>query len=153
MDSVMQGKELTRPGKDLAYIFFKIRAYRDKATRRSWQRRARLALADRTDLTPAERHEIMCVWSRSDCHLIDSPAMSKLLQRPHIQFEGTTPAVRVTRAKFTSDGQKKERPKSCPYFPRVATNEDFFIAQHRPLKLKNLTSLPAVSGHGYLWHH
>ena len=56
---------------DLPLIFFKIRASRDKATRRSWQRRARLALASLDGLTPAERHEIMCVWSRPDVCRID----------------------------------------------------------------------------------
>ena len=91
-----------------------------------------MALADRADLTPAERREIMCVWSLSDCHLIDSPAVSKLKQRPHIRLEATTPAVRVTRAKFTADGHKKERPKSRLVFAASAANDDFFVFQSPP---------------------
>jgi hypothetical protein len=36
-------KERTRPTDDLSYIFFNIKTCRDPKTRRSWQRRARLA--------------------------------------------------------------------------------------------------------------
>ena len=47
---------------------------------RSYQRLARAKLrAEHPDLTDAERHEIMCVWSRRDCHLYRSPALNKLL--------------------------------------------------------------------------
>lgn len=108
----MRGKELTRPTDDLSYIFFKIRETRDTRTRRSWQRRARLALAKRSDLTPQERHEICSVWSRSDCQHIDSPALSKCLGVRHIKFEGTAPASAVMRKRFDLTGQplQKEKP-------------------------------------------
>lgn len=105
----MRGKERTRPTDDLSYIFFKIRETRDDKTRRSWQRRARLALAKRTDLTPAERHEVCAVWSRSDCQHIDSPALSKCLGLNHIKFEGTAPAQSVMRRRFDSEGQPLEK--------------------------------------------
>jgi hypothetical protein len=73
-----QGKPRSCSTLDLSFIFFKIRETRCPKTRRSWQRRARIALAKREDLTPADQHEICSVWSKSNCHLIDSPAMSKL---------------------------------------------------------------------------
>jgi hypothetical protein len=92
----MRGIELTRPTDDLAYIFFKIRESRWQNVRRSWQRRARLALAKRTDLTPAERHEVCAVWS-------------KCLGRTHIKFEGSRPASSVLRRRFDVDGQPVER--------------------------------------------
>lgn len=105
----MRGIELTRPTDDLAYIFFKIRESRWQNVRRSWQRRARLALAKRTDLTPAERHEVCAVWSKSDCSRIDSPALSKCLGRKHIKFEGSRPASSVVRRRFDVDGQPVDR--------------------------------------------
>jgi hypothetical protein len=105
----MRGIELTRPTDDLAYIFFKIRESRWQNVRRSWQRRARLALAKRTDLTPAERHEVCAVWSKSDCSRIDSPALSKFLGRTHIKFEGSRPASSVVRRRFDVDGQPVDR--------------------------------------------
>lgn len=47
---------------------------------RSYQRLARAKLrTQHPELTDAERHEIMCVWSRRDCHLFKSPALNKLL--------------------------------------------------------------------------
>ena len=47
---------------------------------RSYQRLARAKLrTEHPDLTDAERHEIMVVWSRRDCHLYRSPALNKLL--------------------------------------------------------------------------
>jgi len=74
----MRVRELTRPNSGLAHIFWNIRSERRPNVRRSWQRRARQALATRGDLTPAEQHEVIAVWSRHDCHLIDSPALRKI---------------------------------------------------------------------------
>lgn len=47
---------------------------------RSYQRLARQKLrTEHPELSDAERHEIMCVWSRRDCHLYVSPALNKIL--------------------------------------------------------------------------
>lgn len=97
----MQGKSRSIKTDDLAYIFFKIRETRCAKTRRSWQRRARLALAKREDLTPEERHEICCVWSKSNVGSIDSPAMSKYFKREHRpQPQQTISARSCTRRRF-----------------------------------------------------
>lgn len=101
----MRGKSRTPTFKtdDLALIFYKIRASRDTPTRRSLMRRARLALAHRTDLTEAERHEVMSVWSKRDVSNVDSPAMRKLRgdTRPAHDWE-TVPARSLTRRKYGS---------------------------------------------------
>lgn len=97
----MQGKPRSIKSDDLTYIFFQIRATRCSKTRRSWQRRARLALAKRTDLTAAEKHEICSVWSRSNVAQIDSPALSKLFNREHHpQPHQTVTARSCTRRRF-----------------------------------------------------
>lgn len=97
----MQGKPRSQKSEDLPYIFFKIRESRCTKTRRSWQRRARLALAKRVDLTEAERHEICCVWSKSNVGQIDSPAMSKLQGKEHRpQPHQTISARSCTRRRF-----------------------------------------------------
>ena len=111
----MRGKARTPKSNvsDLATIFFRIRTTRDAPTMRSWQRRARLALAQRIDLTPAQRHEIMCVWRRSDCHLIDSPAMRALLRADGSaasEWE-TAPARQHMRASFDAAGERVARAK------------------------------------------
>ena len=99
----MQGKPRTSAGHDLAFIFFKIRETRCTKTRRSWQRRARMALAQRPDLSPAERHEICAVWSRMDCHRVNSPAMSKLQGKEHAPRDyQTITAKSCTRKAFQS---------------------------------------------------
>ena len=99
----MQGKPRSIKSDDLTYIFFQIRATRCPKTRRSWQRRARLALAQRTDLTPAERNEICSVWSRSNVAQIDSPAMSKLQGKEHRpQPHQTVSARSCTRRSFAA---------------------------------------------------
>lgn len=83
---------------DLAYIFFNIRTSRDTATRRSWQRRAREALAKVAHLTDAERHEVAAVWSKPNCNHIDSPALRKLQGRTDGAHEWeTVSAKRFTR--------------------------------------------------------
>jgi hypothetical protein len=102
----MRGRELTRPTNDLGLIFWHIRTSRVTNTRRSWQRRARQALAKRDDLTPAERHEVMCTWSREDCHMVRSPAMAKLLGQPiNTNYQHKPPTL---RARFESNGQKPD---------------------------------------------
>ena len=109
----MQGRSRTKPGLGLATIFFHIRTTRDKATRRSWQRRARLALAQMDWLTPAERHEICAVWSRADAVRIDSPAMRKLMgnRAPRSEWE-TIPARSVMRARFDGAGRRRRQIKN-----------------------------------------
>ena len=97
----MHGISRTPNTLDLNLIFFKIRETRCPKTRRSWQRRARLALAQRDDLTPSERHEICSIWSRSNISQIDSPAMSKLLKKEHRpQPHQTISARSCTRRRF-----------------------------------------------------
>lgn len=106
----MQGRLRTRPGRDLATIFFHIRTERDAKTRRSWQRRARIALAAVPGLTDAERHEICAVWSRLDCSRIDSPAMRKLLGSGSAAPEyATIPAKSVMRVGFDQHGKATRR--------------------------------------------
>lgn len=96
-----QGKSRSVNTLDLSFIFFKIRETRCSKTRRSWQRRARLALAQREDLTAAERHEICSVWSRSNVAQIDSPAMSKLQGKEHRPQPNQTVSARsCTRRRF-----------------------------------------------------
>lgn len=103
----MQGKSRSVKSDDLTYIFFQIRATRCPKTRRSWQRRARLALAKRDDLTPAEQHEICAVWSKSNVNLIDSPAMSKLQGKAHRpQPYQTISARSCTRRRYALDVKK-----------------------------------------------
>lgn len=97
----MQGKPRSKKSDDLPYIFFKIRTTRCPKTRRSWQRRARLALAKHDDLTPSEQHEICSVWSKSNVDRIDSPAMSKLFKQEHCpQPHQTISARSCTRRRF-----------------------------------------------------
>ncbi|WP_370678414.1 hypothetical protein [Comamonas sp. GB3 AK4-5] len=114
----MRGKSLTRSSYDLPYLFFKIRcASPGTPERRSWQRRARIALAALDWLTPAERHEIACVWSRSNVSHIDSPALRKFLAhstgKPAGQaLEGQKPCRRFMRAGFNADGSAK-RQRRC----------------------------------------
>ena len=97
----MHGISRTPNTLDLNLIFFKIRETRCPKTRRSWQRRARIALAQRSDLTAAEQHEICSVWSRSNVAEIDSPAMSKLSNKEHRpQPHQTISARSCTRRRF-----------------------------------------------------
>lgn len=97
----MHGISRTPNTLDLNLIFFKIRETRCPKTRRSWQRRARIALAQRNDLTAAEKHEICSVWSRSNAAEIDSPAMSKLSNKEHHpQPHHTISARSCTRRRF-----------------------------------------------------
>jgi hypothetical protein len=105
----MRGKELTRPTDNLGQTFFHIRTSRDSNARRSWQRRARMALGKRDDLTPAERHEIMCTWSRDDCHMVRSAAMAKILGTTiNSDYQHKQPTL---RARFLNNGQKPDTKK------------------------------------------
>jgi hypothetical protein len=115
----MQGLSRSTNTFDLNLIFFKIRETRDLKTRRSWQRRARLALALRDDLSPAERHEICSVWSQRNVHQIDSPALSKLHGKAHApRPEQTISAKSFTRR---STGVKKPSIRGL-----IAANDDVF---------------------------
>lgn len=135
------GRERTRAGADLPFIFYKIRATRDKATLRSWQRRARHALELIDRLTPAERHEIACVWSREDCDRINSPAMRKLLFKANDppQAHQTIDARTLYRAKFDADGQPiKAQAKKKPGQARLVFGE----AANDPTAYKAPATLP-----------
>lgn len=98
---------LTLATLDLHLIFWHIRAARDDSTRRSWQRRARLALASRDDLTPAERIEIAAVWARPDCDRYDSPALRKITgQKASLPEHQRIPARRAIRAGLAQRGTR-----------------------------------------------
>lgn len=129
-----QGQTRSVRTNDLHYIFFKIRETRCPKTRRSWQRRARLALAQREDLTPSERHEIACTWSQRNAHQIDSLAMSKLHGKNHApRPEQIIEAKRFTRRKYTTKtiaNQAINTPSTDlkkPAFNGLASNDDVFI--------------------------
>lgn len=128
----MHGKALTRSSHDLPFLFYKIRCCRKgSAERRSWQRRARIALAALDWLTPAERHEIMCVWSRINVSNIDSPALRKFIAHGTGKpagpaFEGQKPCRNYMRAGFNADGSPK-RQRRC----KVLTVQ--LVAQAVPL--------------------
>lgn len=114
----MQGKATTQKTADLPLIFWHIRTTRatDTKTRRSWMRRAKIALDAIDYLTPAERHEVLVVWSKNNVSRIDSPALRKLLGRPtgdkdlyaRTDYEHI-PAKANMRAGFTPSGEKKRR--------------------------------------------
>ena len=139
----MQGKTRTTKTDDLAFIFFKIRETRCIKTRRSWQRRARLSLAKREDLTPAERHEVCAVWSKRNVHQIDSPALSKLQglehrPQPHQTIKASTctrrrfdaPSVRYCSAARISPALESvpQHPESCK-LQRVAFRASLILFQ------------------------
>ena len=101
---------------DLSLIFFKLRTTRDRATRRSLQRRARLALNQVPTLTPAERHEVCAVWSRRDMGNIDSPAMRKLLKQDGPHDWQTVPVKRYTRMAMKKPGKPRLDAANDPLF-------------------------------------
>jgi hypothetical protein len=117
----MQGKPRSKKTADLPFIFFKIREARCPKTRRSWQRRARLALEQRTDLTAAEKHEICCVWSKPNLHQIDSAAMSKLLKKEHRPQPHQTISARSCTRRAFDVGVKKPSHGGL-----AAANDDVF---------------------------
>ncbi len=113
----MRGKSLTPDNSNLSFIFYKIRTTRaGTPLRRSWQRRARIALAKLDWLTPAERHEIACIWSRQDCQRYNSPALRKYMEtthgKPSFIVEAQKPVRPCLRASFTASGQVKPRKTS-----------------------------------------
>lgn len=129
----MQGKSRSVKSDDLAYIFFKIRATRCPKTRRSWQRRARIALAKLDEFTPEERHEICCVWANLNASRIDSPAMSKLFKKEHQpQPHQTISARSCTRKRFNAP----ER-----HYSAARTNPALEIAPRRPESCKPVHAL------------
>lgn len=116
---------LTPATTDLSRIFWEIRMCRKANVRRSWMRRARLALAKRSDLTAAERHEIMCCWSRAEvCH-IASPALAKLHKRPIDKACQHIPCRRYLRARFTQTGDVITK-LAASVQVREAANDDWF---------------------------
>ena len=116
---------LTPHTSDLARIFWEIRQCRRPNVRRSWMRRARLALAARSDLSDRERHEIMCCWSRREVGHIASPALAKLHKLPIDKACQHLPARRYFRARFTDRGDAITRlRRAVPR--RVASNDDWF---------------------------
>lgn len=135
----MQGKPRSIKSDDLHYIFFQIRATRCSKTRRSWQRRARLALAKREDLTPAERHEICSVWSRSNVRQIDSPALSKLFNREHrAEPHQTVTARSCTRRRFYAPSVDCSVSRSSPAVDNAPQHQANYKPQNAlfsPLKL------------------
>jgi hypothetical protein len=137
--TTMQGKDRTRPTNDLGMIFWYIRTTRDTATRRSWQRRARLALAAIEWLTNAERHEIMCVWSSEQSHLTNSPALNKLLGRDQkSEYATRTPTL---RASYTEDGQTKKKPSIRRLMNMEAANDSNGCTQDTHQRLQHLCTL------------
>lgn len=115
----MHGLSRTPDTLDLNLIFFKIRETRDLKTRRSWQRRARIALALRDDLSHSERHEICAVWSQRNVHQIDSPALSKLHGKAH----APRPEQTISAKSFTRRPTGVKKPSNRGL---VAANDDFF---------------------------
>lgn len=110
---------------DLALIFFKVRSARTQGERKSWQRRARIALAKLSHLTDQERHEVASVWAQPNVSRIDSPALRKLHHRTHANESETAKARQFTRAAFTLTGRKKTGLKPVS----VAANDSLFCNQ------------------------
>lgn len=116
---------LTPPTAELSRIFWEIRMCRVANVRRSWMRRARLALAKRSDLSDRERHEIMCCWSRREVGHIASPALAKLNKLPIDKACQHLPASRYLRARFTERGEAITRLIRAVVL-RPACNDDFY---------------------------
>ena len=117
----LRGRALTPANNNLNFIVWRLRTgRRSLPVRRSWLRRARLLLNQVAWLAPAERHEIICVWSQPDCHLIDSPALRRWLlgAKDRAAFapplEGLRPARQFMRAAFWPNGQPKRRRLTAP---------------------------------------
>lgn len=117
----MRGRALTPANNNLNFIFWRLRIGRPSLpVRRPWLRRAQLLLIQVAWLTPAERHEIICVWSQPDCHLIDRPALRRWLlgAKDGAAFapplEGLRPALQFMRAALWPNGQPKRRRLTAP---------------------------------------
>jgi hypothetical protein len=133
MEAFMRGQSLSVKTSELSYIFFKIREARAANVRRSWLRRARIALESRTDLTPAERHEIICVRSQSNVSRIASPALEKfngnVASAQFCEWQ-KQPARQYMRAGFDQHGQptRKKAAKACT----LAANDECFECEPKP---------------------
>ena len=110
-------------GAELALIFFKIRGSRAVATRRSWQRRARLILDALPRLTDQDRHEIMVSWSHDACHRVNSPAMQKLTGRAPMPGADIDPRT-LYRAAFDANGQQLTRQSAGEKKPELSRHID-----------------------------
>jgi hypothetical protein len=145
---MMQGQQRTKKTEDLSLIFFNIRASREAKTRRSWMRRARLALDKRDDLTAAERHEIMAVWSQRGVSHINSAALDKLhgSKNPgELMDWHNNPASKFLRASFLPNGEKKPRTKKPDAIAAVRLHSHFGPAANDsspgPVKLRLVASV------------
>lgn len=133
VEAMTQGRARTPKTDDLGQIFFHIRTERPGPKRRSWQRRARIALQTRhPELTPAERHEIIVCWSRQDCARIESHALRKL--HPHLNSSParcewqTMKARTFMRAGFDAHGQPTRKKKPGIARPTaVAANDPIYL--------------------------
>lgn len=122
-----KGKPRSTRTFDLSMIFFKIRESRCMKTRRSWMRRARIALAKLENLTDQDRHEIICVWSRSNASQIASEAMKKVLPRLPHHLEGKTlKSGCFLRQRFDHDGSRIKKPS----LRGLAANDPIFNADY-----------------------
>lgn len=93
---------------------------------RSYQRLARSRLrTEHPELTDSERHEIMCVWSRRDCHLFKSPALNKLLGTK--AETGFRVARSLFRRGFTTSG--KAIPRRSKWRSLPALKPAFAVAR------------------------
>ena len=130
-----QGKARTPATDDLARIFYAIRTSRSGPIRRSWQRRARLALDNfYPDLTPAERHEVCCVWSRKDCDRIASKALRKVngsSRNGIVNDWEHLNARQFMRAGFDSEGQPTRKKKKPGIARLAAANDSVFNTTSR----------------------
>jgi hypothetical protein len=152
----MRGTALTPKTNELSYIFWKVRDSRKANERRSWMRRARLALAKRLDLTDAQRHEIMCVWSRRDVSHIDSPALAALHGTRAECGTFNRKASTLYRARFDDAGKKIPRLKAnkfkpCPWFTFKPKHRQLYFLSHgfKPPYVKKSTVVKAPPHH----HH
>ena len=121
----MRGSPLTKAygPSDLSLIFWKLRTTRDTPTRRSLQRRARLALAQVESLTDSERHEVAVVWARRNVGQIDSPALRKLHTRTGGPIDGEFKPAK----QFTRRATGKKKPGHAR--PDAANDAHFNLAQ------------------------
>jgi hypothetical protein len=116
---------LTPATGDLSRIFWEIRQCRVPNLRRSWMRRARLALAANHRLTDAQRHEVMCVWSRRECSQIFSEALGLVTGNAPSRAFCHLRAKRYLRARFMPDGQAISR-LGNRFKVGKAANDDFY---------------------------
>lgn len=88
---------------DIASIFWFIRTNkRNTPVTRSLRKLAReKLLTEYPSLTEQDRHEIMVVWSRSDCHLYKSPSLAKI---SHANQYGIKCPKGLYRHKFDKNG-------------------------------------------------